>query len=92
MVAVARWPPPRPVASGRPGGLRRPWSVESAGADEARASRSPSQSYYALTRPELIDLLRSAERLLTETGDAVALCPVYGDPAAADAPSPASAS
>ena len=42
------------------------------------------QSYYALTRPELIDLLRSAERLLAETGDAVALCPVYGDPTAAD--------
>ena len=40
------------------------------------------QSYYSLTRPELIDLLRSAELLLAETGDAVALCPVYGDPAA----------
>ncbi|GAA1319181.1 metalloregulator ArsR/SmtB family transcription factor [Pseudonocardia xinjiangensis] len=39
------------------------------------------QSFYSLTRPELIDLLRSAERLLTESGDAVALCPVYGDPA-----------
>ena len=37
------------------------------------------QSYYSLTRPELIDLLRSAELLLAETGDAVALCPVYGD-------------
>jgi DNA-binding transcriptional ArsR family regulator len=43
------------------------------------------QSYYALTRPELIDLLRSAELLLAETGDAVALCPVYGDPAPASA-------
>jgi DNA-binding transcriptional ArsR family regulator len=42
------------------------------------------QSYYALTRPELIDVLRSAERLLAETGEAVALCPVYGDPAIAD--------
>lgn len=42
------------------------------------------QSYYALTRPELIDLLRSAERLLAETGDAVALCPVYGDLTAAN--------
>jgi len=41
------------------------------------------QSYYALSRPELIDLLRSAELLLAETGDAVALCPVYGQPAAA---------
>jgi ArsR family transcriptional regulator, cadmium/lead-responsive transcriptional repressor len=40
------------------------------------------QSYYFLARPELIDLLRSAELLLAETGDAVALCPVYGEPAA----------
>ena len=32
---------------------------------------------------ELIELLRSAERLRAETGDAVALCPVYGDPATA---------
>jgi DNA-binding transcriptional ArsR family regulator len=39
------------------------------------------QSYYFLTRPELIDLLRSAELLLSETGNAVALCPVYGEPA-----------
>lgn len=39
------------------------------------------QSYYSLTRPELIDLLRSAELLLAETGAAVALCPVYGEPA-----------
>ncbi len=39
------------------------------------------QSYYSLTRPELIDLLRSAELLLVETGAAVALCPVYGEPA-----------
>jgi ArsR family transcriptional regulator, cadmium/lead-responsive transcriptional repressor len=37
------------------------------------------QSYYSLTRPELVDLLRSAEVLLAETGDAVALCPVYGE-------------
>ena len=43
------------------------------------------QSYYALTRPELINVLRSAERLLAETGNAVALCPVYGDPVTADA-------
>jgi DNA-binding transcriptional ArsR family regulator len=41
------------------------------------------QSFYSLTRPELIDLLRSAELLLAETGDAVALCPVYGDTATA---------
>ncbi|QJY50548.1 ArsR/SmtB family transcription factor [Pseudonocardia broussonetiae] len=39
------------------------------------------QSYYALTRPELIDVLRSAEVLLAETGAAVALCPAYGAPA-----------
>ncbi|MGQ0576269.1 MAG: ArsR/SmtB family transcription factor [Pseudonocardia sp.] len=35
------------------------------------------QSFYSLTRPELIDLLRSAERVLAETGAAVALCPVH---------------
>jgi DNA-binding transcriptional ArsR family regulator len=38
------------------------------------------QSFYSLTRPELIDLLRSAELLLAATGEAVALCPVHGDP------------
>jgi DNA-binding transcriptional ArsR family regulator len=41
------------------------------------------QSFYSLSRPELIALLRSAETLLARTGDAVALCPVYGAPAAA---------
>lgn len=49
------------------------------------------QSYYALTRPELIDLLRSAELLLAETGDAVALCPVYGEPAEASTAVPGGA-
>ncbi|WP_344419401.1 metalloregulator ArsR/SmtB family transcription factor [Pseudonocardia ailaonensis] len=44
------------------------------------------QSYYSLTRPELIELLRSAENLLTRTGNAVALCPVYGEPSTAPAP------
>jgi ArsR family transcriptional regulator, cadmium/lead-responsive transcriptional repressor len=39
------------------------------------------QSFYTLTRPELLDLLRSAEQLLAATGEAVALCPVYGTPA-----------
>lgn len=39
------------------------------------------QSYYRVVRPELVDLLGSAERLLSGTGAAVALCPVYGDPA-----------
>jgi DNA-binding transcriptional ArsR family regulator len=43
------------------------------------------QSFYSLTRPELIELLRSAELLLVETGAAVALCPVYGDVAISDA-------
>lgn len=38
------------------------------------------QSFYALTHPELLDLLRSAEGLLEATGEAVALCPVYGAP------------
>ncbi|WP_431903997.1 ArsR/SmtB family transcription factor [Nonomuraea sp. bgisy101] len=34
------------------------------------------QSFYALTRPELMDLLASAEQLLAATGHAVALCPM----------------
>jgi DNA-binding transcriptional ArsR family regulator len=38
------------------------------------------QSFYALAHPELFDLLRSAEGLLAATGEAVALCPNYGDP------------
>ncbi len=36
------------------------------------------QSFYSLTRPELMDLLASAETLLAATGQAVALCPTYG--------------
>ncbi|RSM39570.1 transcriptional regulator [Actinoplanes sp. ATCC 53533] len=36
------------------------------------------QMFYALARPELIDLLRAAEGLLAATGEAVALCPTYG--------------
>ena len=36
-------------------------------------------SLFSLTHPEaLLDLLSAAERLLGLTGDAVALCPVYG--------------
>ena len=35
---------------------------------------------YRLTRPELGTVLAAAERLLAATGNAVALCPVYGDP------------
>ena len=36
------------------------------------------QSYYALTQPQLLDLLGSAEQVLAATGNAVALCPRYG--------------
>lgn len=39
-------------------------------------------SLYSLARPELLDLLVAAERLLAATGESVALCPTYG----ADAP------
>jgi ArsR family transcriptional regulator len=36
------------------------------------------QSFYSLTRPELLDLLVAAEGVLTATGSAVALCRTYG--------------
>ncbi|MDX1886867.1 metalloregulator ArsR/SmtB family transcription factor [Mycolicibacterium sp. 120270] len=36
------------------------------------------QVFYSLSRPELLDLLASAETLLAATGNAVALCPNYG--------------
>jgi len=36
------------------------------------------QMFYALARPELLDLLTSAEQLLHATGQQIALCPVYG--------------
>jgi DNA-binding transcriptional ArsR family regulator len=36
------------------------------------------QSYYSLSRPELIEILRAAEVVLARTGNAVELCPVYG--------------
>lgn len=39
------------------------------------------QSFYALSRPELMDLLAAAEGLLGATGERVALCPTYGSPA-----------
>ena len=39
------------------------------------------QVFYSLTRPELLDLLASAETLLAATGNTVALCPTYGTPA-----------
>lgn len=35
-------------------------------------------SMFALARPELMDLLASAERLLAATGSAVTLCPTFG--------------
>ncbi|MGW0801544.1 ArsR/SmtB family transcription factor [Nonomuraea sp. NPDC002799] len=36
------------------------------------------QSFYSLTRPELMDLLSAAEHLLAATGHAVTLCPAHG--------------
>ena len=35
-------------------------------------------SMFALARPELLDVLSAAERLLAATGDAVTLCPTFG--------------
>ncbi len=35
-------------------------------------------SVYSLTQPALLTLLGAAEELLAATGDAVALCPAYG--------------
>lgn len=37
------------------------------------------QMFYSLAHPELLDLLRAAELLLERTGEAVRLCPNYGD-------------
>jgi DNA-binding transcriptional ArsR family regulator len=37
------------------------------------------QMLYRLTRPQLLTVLAAAEELLAATGNAVALCPVYGD-------------
>jgi len=37
------------------------------------------QMLYRLARPELLTVLSAAEELLAATGNAVALCPVYGD-------------
>ena len=36
------------------------------------------QSFYRLTRPELLTVLDAAERLLAATGNAVDACPRYG--------------
>lgn len=44
------------------------------------------QSFYSLTRPELMDLLASAETLLSATGQQVALCTTYGSPTSETAP------
>ncbi|MDQ3733344.1 MAG: metalloregulator ArsR/SmtB family transcription factor [Actinomycetota bacterium] len=38
-------------------------------------------SMFSLARPELFDLLAAAERVLAATGEAVALCPNYGQDA-----------
>ncbi len=35
-------------------------------------------SVYSLTQPALLDLLAAAEAVLEATGNAVALCPAYG--------------
>lgn len=35
--------------------------------------------YYSLARPELMDMLERAEQLLAATGNAVSLCPAYGN-------------
>lgn len=37
------------------------------------------QMFYSLTHPQLLDLLASADALLALTGDAVVLCPNFGD-------------
>jgi DNA-binding transcriptional ArsR family regulator len=36
-------------------------------------------SVYCLAQPALLELLAVAERVLVDTGNAVALCPTYGD-------------
>ncbi|SNR85759.1 transcriptional regulator, ArsR family [Haloechinothrix alba] len=36
------------------------------------------QTFYALVRPELLDVLTAAESVLDATGNAVTLCPTYG--------------
>jgi DNA-binding transcriptional ArsR family regulator len=36
-------------------------------------------SVYSLARPELLELLAAAERVLAATGSAVTLCPTYGE-------------
>jgi len=36
-------------------------------------------SVFSIAQPALVEVLRAAERVLAETGVAVALCPNYGD-------------
>ena len=36
------------------------------------------QSFYFVAQPALLDLLRATETQLADTGEAVALCPVFG--------------
>ena len=36
-------------------------------------------SHFSLSHPELLGLLSAAEKLLAATGDAVVLCPTYGE-------------
>lgn len=43
------------------------------------------QSFYFVAQPALLDLLRVAENLLADTGEAVTLCPVFGVDASEDA-------
>ena len=46
------------------------------------ASRAEGRaSSYSLSRPELLSLIAAAEILLSATGDAVMLCPTYGEQA-----------
>ncbi|WP_296369285.1 metalloregulator ArsR/SmtB family transcription factor [Pseudonocardia sp.] len=37
-------------------------------------------SVYSLAQPGLLELFAAAEQILAATGNAVALCPTYGDP------------
>ena len=37
-------------------------------------------SVYSLAQPALLDLFTAAEEVLAATGNAVALCPAYGQP------------
>ena len=37
------------------------------------------QSFYRLTSAELLGVFEAAEALMATTGDAVSLCPKYGD-------------